>query len=396
MPKFLSWLVSRNRALARPASRLASLWRQWPWVCPRGTIASATAWIDRANRHRDWYARQRADAWIERYAAGHRAYPLPAGVTGPTAVHFRRCELMQWPAARVHVFDGADLYGDAGVVLSRNNRVFAEFYHTFSTKPLVATDVFKPFRALDSWPRREPATVALLASPECENHYHWVFDVLPRVHLLEPFFGQIEKFAVPAALSAAQRESLALAGIGEDRLLGLQPRERLRCARLLVPSLPGCEGATPDWAIAYLRRTFAADAKPSAARKLYVARGAGSARPVLNDSEICTHLERRGFTIVHGAGMGFADQVALFRDASVVVGAHGAGFTNTVFSPHCTLVELCSPEYFRPQVFWTLARACGHDYGWWMDDETTKTGSAPYGAIRVPLATLDQLLSFIA
>jgi capsular polysaccharide biosynthesis protein len=61
--------------------------------------------------------------------------------------------------------------------------------------------------------------------------------------------------------------------------------------------------------------------------------------------------------------MSFADQVRLFSEAEIVVGPHGGGLTNTVFSqPGTTVIEVFPPSYISG-CFWALSDVCGHRYG---------------------------------
>jgi capsular polysaccharide biosynthesis protein len=60
--------------------------------------------------------------------------------------------------------------------------------------------------------------------------------------------------------------------------------------------------------------------------------------------------------------MSFEEQVRLFRNAEVVVGPHGAGFTNLIFSkPGTRVVEILAKGYER-RCYWTLSSELGHDY----------------------------------
>jgi capsular polysaccharide biosynthesis protein len=86
-------------------------------------------------------------------------------------------------------------------------------------------------------------------------------------------------------------------------------------------------------------------------------------RRIVNETDLVKELVLYGFEVVSLSGMSFADQVRLFDEAEIIVGPHGAGFTNAVFAqPGTTLIELFSPSYING-CFWALANACGHRYG---------------------------------
>jgi capsular polysaccharide biosynthesis protein len=240
--------------------------------------------------------------------------------------------------------------------------------------------------------RVDPAT-ALLAAPQGWNHYHWVFDVLPRVHLLARWRPVIEQYLVPANLSAVQLESLRHLGINEEQLVRLEPQTRLRCQRLYVPSLPGSEGCSPPWAVGFLREAFtgAAAHTPGHGPRLYVRRGGGAQRPVLNEPELIARLQRRGFQAIDPTEMGFLEQVAAFRDATLVVGAHGAGLANLVFSRSGSVLELLPAEYARTDCYFTLSCQRGLNYDAWIAPRTG--AAAPWGAINADLDEIDRRIT---
>jgi hypothetical protein len=64
-------------------------------------------------------------------------------------------------------------------------------------------------------------------------------------------------------------------------------------------------------------------------------------RRLLNHEEIAGIAERDRFEIVTPETLSFAERVGLFSQASVIAGAHGAGFANRVFASKGTgIVEL--------------------------------------------------------
>lgn len=341
------------------AASVAPVLRQFPWLTPRGVIGDAAAWVARSQRRAGWFGAQRSDWHAPAHPASLQSYPPPPGGES----FFRDDLFRRVPASAVFGLHGAYLLADEGVVLSRDNRVFEEFAHHFGDVRVAQGPLFRPFATFRPRVPRRKEWIALLAAPQCRNHYHWVFDVLPRVRLLEPYRAQIERFAVPGGLTPAQAESLAIAGIAEPHLLALEKDGKLYCERLIVPSLPGSVGAIPDWAIAYLRQRYGAAAAAAGRRRLYVARGASASRRLVNEAEVAAVLEARGFEPYLPERHGFAAQVGAFAEAEAVVGVHGAGLANLVFAPPgCRVLELFSPQYAQADCYFTLAHQVGLAY----------------------------------
>jgi capsular polysaccharide biosynthesis protein len=54
---------------------------------------------------------------------------------------------------------------------------------------------------------------------------------------------------------------------------------------------------------------------------------------MINEAELRSQLEADGYAVVVPGALGVMEQIALFRDASLIVGQHGAALTNLLFAP---------------------------------------------------------------
>jgi capsular polysaccharide biosynthesis protein len=197
------------------------------------------------------------------------------------------------------------------------------------------------------------------------NYFHFLTDALGQLHW---------RARVPALASAKliisgyPREAEALmpfmgaaqaaAGITQNQM---QPSDGtlLFCRKVIFPKRD--TGMSP-WKAAYLRDKFGVTGKQRGARRIYVNRGGAPRRRVLNEAAVEKLLAGYGFESVNPGALSFTDQVALFADAEIVVGAHGAGLTNAVFmAPGGAVVELTHDK----RVVWTyheVAGAAGLNY----------------------------------
>jgi capsular polysaccharide biosynthesis protein len=195
------------------------------------------------------------------------------------------------------------------------------------------------------------------------NHYHWLVDYLPRLErlLAERELWGGAKLLVNAGLTAGQRDSLRLLGIGQDELLPVPDGTAVRAGRLLVTPVGTHAGKPRLETLAWLRAAFGIAGAPSG-RRLYVSRSDASVRRVVNEAELVPALRKLGFEVVVPGRLSFEQQVAAFAGASVIVGPHGAGLTNMVFAPPgARVVELIAGR--TPMVFFdALAESCGHAF----------------------------------
>jgi capsular polysaccharide biosynthesis protein len=91
-----------------------------------------------------------------------------------------------------------------------------------------------------------------------------------------------------------------------------------------------------------LQRNFSEKAKVKPlGKKIYVSRSDAFRRKVLNEEELMRSLEKRGFQMVIPGKYNVADQSKLFEDAEIIIGPHGLGLVNMLFSNNLkTVIEL--------------------------------------------------------
>jgi hypothetical protein len=100
---------------------------------------------------------------------------------------------------------------------------------------------------------------------------------------------------------------------------------------------------------------------------LFVTRGpqAKNARRFRNDAEICAFCERNAIRIYDPQEHSLEHQIETFRNASLVIAAHGAGLTNIMFRRFnpCRIVEIFNGVY-GTQHYYLMSRQRGFRYRW--------------------------------
>ncbi|GAB3637399.1 hypothetical protein GCM10027422_29890 [Hymenobacter arcticus] len=98
-------------------------------------------------------------------------------------------------------------------------------------------------------------------------------------------------------------------------------------------------------------------------RKIFVKRGSNRGRRLANIQEVEALMLAEGFEVIDNDLLSFDEQVALYRQASFVVGIHGAGLVNLIFraSAPLRLVELFPENVIPPHYYW-LCHELGFDY----------------------------------
>jgi capsular polysaccharide biosynthesis protein len=279
-------------------------------------------------------------------------YALPAHATEEVARYLRGLVEVTRPDQFVARLPRGRLYG-AGTVLSAAGDLLARD---------VSADLGKPFER--HWllghgkirePKVLPGATAVAAVNLGAGYCHWLLEELPRI--LAVGRGAVDNLLVHATAGYA-REALA-ARAGAERVVEVRRAAHWACGPLVVPSLADFPGAPTPATVARIRawveeRGLGRDV-PGRGEKIYITRAAARRRRVANEDALWGELEKRGFAKVALEGLSWAEQIAVFREARVVVAPHGAGLANLVFSEAgARVVELVNRAYFNP-VFWRLA-----------------------------------------
>ena len=138
--------------------------------------------------------------------------------------------------------------------------------------------------------------------------------------------------------------------------------------RLHFPS--SLRGNSPySWAVrgvfeelrAYTRRKLG---DVTGAERIYVARfDAGTRRHIVNESDLATALEAKGFQIVvPGQSQDYLTEMATFMNAKLIVGLTGAGLTNLAFAPSGSNVVELIPDNYRNDCYMLLCNILGINY----------------------------------
>lgn len=97
-------------------------------------------------------------------------------------------------------------------------------------------------------------------------------------------------------------------------------------------------------------------------RRLYINRNDTRKRRISNEAEIWPSFARRGFQNIAASKLSFRDQVALFAEAEMIAGPHGAGLSNLLFAPESAKVlEISNVERVK-SVYFLLTKAMGQAY----------------------------------
>lgn len=212
-------------------------------------------------------------------------------------------------------------------------------------------------------------TVAFLSVRWGESFYHWMYDVLPGIHLLKKSgmdLESIDYFVFNSCHLPYQKQTLEILGIPEHKIIQSVDKPYIQAKKLIVPAPNFFQNktATPEWICNFLKQQFVPEAAKTitANRRIYISRENAVSRNVVNQDELMQSLESLNFETVVLESLTISEQAELMASASVVLAPHGAGLSNIVFcQPGTKIIELFAPTYVPP-CYRIISNVCGLEH----------------------------------
>jgi capsular polysaccharide biosynthesis protein len=294
-----------------------------------------------------------------------QAVPTPEATQMPFLEEARqlRCSSYRLPAPSISTLQDVAYSGRYQILLTGSRSVIAE-----SVSSACTPETFGVVGLHRGTLERIEGACTTIRSHRNE-FYHTLIDNLPRLWVLH-LAGAEDAGPVRMLLSSPLT---AAEGYFLDRLLPehvelefLDPTRSYSVEKFILPSFlsrrfSGClPTAYLDW---FLPRVLPNRPRQSNRRILISRRptSRGRIRCILNEDELFAALEPHGFERLALEDLSMAEQIDLFYDADVVIGAHGAGLTNLLFAQGAKVLELFPQDNVVPHYYF-LCKAMGHDY----------------------------------
>ena len=196
------------------------------------------------------------------------------------------------------------------------------------------------------------------------NYWHWMYDVLPRIGIVESKFT-LKKFKfvfVPNKEFLYQIDTLKILGILK-KSVSSKKFKHIYSNKIIATNHPWQYsksahkdiGMVPKWISFWIRKKFLKfKSKKKFYNKIYIDRSdsklnTSNKRIILNENEIREILLKKKFKIIRLTEYSFKDQIAIFNNAKIIIGNHGAGFANLVFCKRNTkIIEFIDKNTSKP------------------------------------------------
>ncbi|MEN7549779.1 glycosyltransferase family 61 protein [Rapidithrix thailandica] len=234
------------------------------------------------------------------------------------------------------------------------------------------------FKALKISPVKKLSGKAFLLTGQGDaNYYHWLLQIIPKLHLLKAAGKDINSFDH----ILLHRHDLPFIDfllkyfeVDQHKLVNLLEHRHIQADELVVTS-PLWK--PEPWAVDFLRSSFLKkNNRKTPARKLFISRKMAKHRKILNEEEVQKVLDKYGFEPICLEEFSLLEQVELMASAQYVLGPHGAGFSNIVFCPkNATIIEIRAKNHqdYIMDCFNDLSSIIGMDHYLLESETSTET-----------------------
>lgn len=192
-------------------------------------------------------------------------------------------------------------------------------------------------------------TVAPLV-PRYPNYYHWMVETVPKIRYLRAFESATQESVtvlVPANVPPFVDETLRLLGWPQSKVVyATDPAYPVQ--DLVIPSYPERRASDFKWMRREILKPASIESKSDEGDRVYVSRSNAVERRVLNEDKVMDVLADYGFKRYCLENRSLLENARLFNQADLVIGPHGAGLTDIIFSEDCTLLELFGDKIKQP------------------------------------------------
>ena len=177
--------------------------------------------------------------------------------------------------------------------------------------------------------------------------------MLPKIKLYSERFD-LKKldYIYASKLLKYQKKTLDLMGLQKIKIIDASKYRHINSEEIIVPEHPWYNkgqileevGKIPPWIIIWIKHKFLNHKiKFRANDKIFIDRSESKFNhcQIQNNDEVIDFLRNKGFSSYKVGKLSFQKQIYLFSKAKVIIGAHGAAFTNLAFSkPNTKIIEI--------------------------------------------------------
>ncbi len=199
------------------------------------------------------------------------------------------------------------------------------------------------------------------------NYYHSLIEHIPRLYLLDrPEYKKIQKIKllIPSELNYVEKFFVPKLAPTNIEICIVNPQKLFFLEKLIFPSFitrPSA-GYLPQEYLQWFLPKVTPKRNRNKINKIFISRNKAKSRRIANEEKFFEMLSNYGFKKYNLEDISVEKQVELFYDATDVIGVHGAGLSNIIFSDQINILEIFPERYIRHTHYYYLAKSLGHKY----------------------------------
>ena len=189
------------------------------------------------------------------------------------------------------------------------------------------------------------------------NYFHFLFDIIPKIYLLSSKMNidEIDYFYISDP-KIWQIKILKLLGISKKKLLSSKKNNHIYVDEIYVVDHPWYRSGyvheevkkIPQWIIYKHRENFLNKSKKYTNKRIFLDRSQSQYNhcQISDLNEINDLIAKKKFKSYKPELLSFKNQINLFKSSSIIMGAHGASFTNIIFcKPKTKIIEIIPSDH---------------------------------------------------
>ena len=178
------------------------------------------------------------------------------------------------------------------------------------------------------------------------------FDIIPKIYLVKKKVRNKINFYYVSAPKKWQIKIFRILGISESKLINSSKNKHIFADQVICLDHPWYHKGfiqdqvkrIPRWVVLINRKIFLEKAsKFKCSKKIFLDRSSSSFNhcQIFNQKHVNKWVKKNDLDIYQPEKISFKKQIYLFKKASVILGAHGAAFTNIIFCrPGTKIIEI--------------------------------------------------------
>ena len=189
------------------------------------------------------------------------------------------------------------------------------------------------------------------------NYFHFIFDIIPKIHLFtkQKKINVIDYFYLTNP-KKWQIEILKIFGIKKDKILDSKIYNHIHADEIYAVDHPWYDDGyiqynlhkLPKWIIKENRNIFLKNSSKASKQRIFLDRSSSNFNhcQIENIEQITKLISKSGIKIYKPEFLSFQKQIKLFNSSSLIIGAHGAAFTNIIFcKPGTKILEIIPSDH---------------------------------------------------